>query len=102
MLERRGNIERPHQGTCQWIFGLPQYQNWCNLLLGLLWIKGNPGAGRSIIMLQLYDSLSSQRDLEHGYYLDFFFSARGAELQRTPVGMYRSLLNQISTQNMGI
>lgn len=102
MLERRNNIERPYQGTGQWIFEHQAYRDWCGRSSGLLWIKGNPGVGKSTIMSQLYDSLSSQRDSEHGFYLDFFFSARGAELQYTPVGMYRSLLNQIFDQNMAI
>lgn len=44
-------------------------------------------------MLFLHDKL--KRDVDHGIRLEFFFSARGTEMQRIPLGMLRSLLNQI-------
>lgn len=95
-------MDRAHHGTCQWIYNLTEYQNWCSQGSGLLWIKGNPGVGKSTIMSQLYDNLYTQRDPRHAIYLDFFFSARGAELQHTSLGMFRSLLNQIFDQNEDI
>ncbi|KAJ6115306.1 hypothetical protein N7486_001084 [Penicillium sp. IBT 16267x] len=37
----------------------------------------------------------TDHDETRGIQLDFFFSARGTEMQCTPLGMFRSLLNQI-------
>jgi hypothetical protein len=37
-----------------------------------------------------------------GIQLDFFFTARGTEMQRTPLGMLRSLLNQIFARDATI
>lgn len=46
-------------------------------------------------MAFLHDKLKTSQDGTPGIRLDFFFTARGTELQRTPLGMFRSLLNQI-------
>ncbi|KAJ5597341.1 hypothetical protein N7537_007425 [Penicillium hordei] len=96
MLDRRDNIEPCHTNTCQWILELDEYQSWRNQSCGLLWVKGKPGAGKSTLMAFLHDKLKESQDGIHGIIrLDFFFTARGTEMQRTPLGMLRSLLNQI-------
>ncbi|CAI7605614.1 unnamed protein product [Penicillium manginii] len=96
MLDRRDNIEPCHTNTCQWILELDEYQSWRNQSCGLLWVKGKPGAGKSTLMAFLHDKLKESQDDIHGSIrLDFFFTARGTEMQRTPLGMLRSLLNQI-------
>ncbi|CAG8229848.1 unnamed protein product [Penicillium salamii] len=46
-------------------------------------------------MIFLHGNLKSSQNNNHGIQLDFFFTARGTEMQRTPLGMFRSLLNQI-------
>lgn len=93
MLDRRDNIEPCHTRTCQWILELEKYKSWRSQSCGLLWIKGKPGAGKSTLMAFLHDRLKTLRDESQGIRLDFFFTARGTELQRTPLGMFRSLLN---------
>ncbi|KAJ5772329.1 hypothetical protein N7520_002858 [Penicillium odoratum] len=96
MLDRKDNIGACHTNTCQWILELEEYQSWRNQPCGLLWIKGKPGAGKSTLMVFLHDRLKRLEDRSQGVIrLDFFFTARGAEMQRTPLGMLRSLLNQI-------
>ncbi|CAI7636814.1 unnamed protein product [Penicillium manginii] len=96
MLDRRDNIEPCHTNTCQWILKLDEYQSWRNQSCGLLWVKGKPGAGKSTLMAFLHDKLKESQDGIHDIIrLDFFFTARGTEMQRTPLGMLRSLLNQI-------
>jgi hypothetical protein len=101
MFDRRGNIEAPHRQTCQWILDCDKYKQWRSQSSGLLWIKGNPGAGKSTLMSFLYGHICDKRSGDK-IYLDFFFSARGSELQRTPLGMLRSLLNQILGQDSSV
>ncbi|KAH6881171.1 hypothetical protein B0T10DRAFT_411340, partial [Thelonectria olida] len=36
--------------TCEWLLEDSQYQAWMNKPRGLFWIKGNPGAGKSVLM----------------------------------------------------
>ncbi|CAG8274418.1 unnamed protein product [Penicillium salamii] len=101
MLDRRDNIAPCHTDTCRWILDLDDFKNWKIQSRGLLWIKGKPGAGKSTLMAFLYGQLSEGRELKRrpdrdgSIRLDFFFSARGTELQHTPLGMLRSLLNQL-------
>ncbi|CAI7652513.1 unnamed protein product [Penicillium manginii] len=93
MLDRRDNIEPWHTNTCEWILELDEYQTWKGQPRGLLWIKGKPGAGKSTLMAFLFNHF--EQEGSQGLRLDFFFTARGTELQRTPLGMFRSLLRQI-------
>jgi ankyrin repeat protein len=93
MLERRDNIEPWHTNTCEWILELDEYQTWKSQPRGLLWIKGKPGAGKSTLMAFLFNHF--EQEVSQGLRLDFFFTARGTELQRTPLGMFKSLLRQI-------
>lgn len=93
MLDRRDNIEPCYTNTCQWILDLEEYQSWRSQSHGLLWIKGKPGAGKSTLMAFLHDKLQIPQDDRPDIRLDFFFTARGTEMQRTPLGMLRSLLN---------
>ena len=93
MLDRRDNIEPWHVNTCEWILELDEYLSWKSQPRGLLWIKGNPGAGKSTLMAFLFDHF--EQEAAQGIRLDFFFSARGTEMQRTPLGMFRSLLCQL-------
>ncbi|KAJ5659608.1 hypothetical protein N7507_006059 [Penicillium longicatenatum] len=95
MLARRENIEPCHTNTCQWILDSEKYQSWKRESRGLLWIKGKPGAGKSTLMAFLHGKLESLQNGSQGIQLDFFFTARGTEMQRTPLGMIRSLLNQV-------
>ncbi|KAJ5153798.1 uncharacterized protein N7500_009237 [Penicillium coprophilum] len=97
MLDRRDNIEQRHRTTCEWILELEEYKSWKSNSHGLLWIKGKPGAGKSTLMAYLHDEVWESQDSGNGngIQLDFFFTARGTDLQRRPLGMLRSLLNQI-------
>jgi ankyrin repeat protein len=95
MLDRRENVEPRHTNTCQWILDLEKYQSWISKSRGLLWIKGKPGAGKSTLMVFLHGKLKRLQNGKPGIQLDFFFTARGTEMQRTPLGMLRSLLNQL-------
>ncbi|KAL4874921.1 ankyrin repeat-containing domain protein [Aspergillus karnatakaensis] len=94
MLDRRNDIQAAHPTTCEWIFDLEKYNDWINAERGLLWIKGKPGAGKSTLMAVLYQKLKETNAIP-GTFLEFFFSARGVELQHTPLGMLRSLMCQL-------
>lgn len=60
----------------------------------MLWIKGKAGAGKSVIMKKILNTIQ-KRELPGFIVAAFFFNARGAELERNTMGMYRSLLYQI-------
>ncbi|KAF2025157.1 HET-domain-containing protein [Setomelanomma holmii] len=60
---------------------------------GLLWIKGKPGLGKSTLMKFAY--VHTRRKLKDSVVVSFFSNARGAELAKSTVGTYRSLLAQL-------
>lgn len=103
MRNRRLNVEPRHPRTCDWILDVTDYKQWVMRSQGLLWVKGKPGAGKSTVMVFLYDHFNNQAEQRSGQVariqLEFFYSARGTELQRTFDGMLRSLLHQLFSQD---
>ncbi|KAJ5972955.1 NACHT nucleoside triphosphatase [Penicillium vulpinum] len=102
MLQRREGIQRCHENTCQWILGLEKYNSWMNSSQALMWIKGKPGAGKSTLMSFLYNKFQESQGKSQGIQLEFFFTAGGTALQKTPLGMLRSLLNQLFLNDAAI
>lgn len=102
MLDRRDSIAQPHRNTCKWVLDLREYQTWRESASGMLWIKGKPGCGKSTLMSFLYRMFREEREGERTVCLDFFFTARGTELQHSLVGMLRSLLVQLLGQHPAV
>ena len=98
---RQHNIRSAHQNTCDWLFDTPQFRKWhrrkgLESFNGVLWIKAKPGAGKSTLMkhaLNYCRSLDSKRVIAA-----YFFNARGDVLEKTPLGMFRSLTYQLLDQ----
>ncbi|KAL3456230.1 hypothetical protein BJX64DRAFT_48158 [Aspergillus heterothallicus] len=96
--KRRSNITKEHARTCQWLLESPKFIQWLNDAEiahhhGVLWIKGKPGAGKSTLMNFALTHARSQMDGK--VHLSFFFHARGVELEKSTLGMYRALLWQL-------
>jgi ankyrin repeat protein len=92
------NIKNAHIKTCDWLFEQPEYKNWIHTSLssdynGFLWIKGKPAAGKSTIMKHAL--LQVRKTMPTATVISFFFNARGSILERSTLGMYRSLLLQL-------
>ncbi|CAH0015106.1 unnamed protein product [Clonostachys rhizophaga] len=95
-------IEKAHSKTCKWILQTQEYRDWTNpekasAHQGFLWMKGNPGTGKSTLMKFAYIEAKRRRK-KNNFIFSFFFNARGAPLERSTTGMYRSLLVQILEQ----
>ncbi|KAJ4855925.1 ankyrin repeats (3 copies) domain-containing protein [Trichoderma breve] len=95
---RQMTIKNAHAKTCRWLLHKSEYINWLDTAKisehrGFLWIKGKPGTGKSTLMkFALNSAKKTMRDKTIIY---FFFNARGEELEKSTVGMYRSLLLQL-------
>ncbi|KAL6798490.1 ankyrin repeat protein [Trichoderma sp. SZMC 28012] len=79
--------------TCEWLLDDSQYQAWMNRSRGLFWIKGNPGAGKSVLMKFAVTMMDHRKSGE--LVVSFFFHGRGAPLQKNPLGVFRALLNSM-------
>ncbi|KAH8689171.1 Pfs, NACHT and ankyrin domain protein [Talaromyces proteolyticus] len=97
---RKSTIESAHQKTCRWILSHPDYEAWLDPTKltqyhGFLWISGKPGAGKSTIMKFAYSTMKSKACSKNATTASFFFNARGEYLEKSIMGMHRSLLLQL-------
>ncbi|KAI5460968.1 Pfs, NB-ARC and ankyrin domain protein [Mariannaea sp. PMI_226] len=95
---RHMTIKNAHAKTCNWLLHTPQYLAWqdpskVDEHLGFLWIKGKPGTGKSTLMK--FALANTRQRLKESIIIAFFFNARGEELEKTTIGLYRSILLQL-------
>lgn len=95
---RHSTIYDPYQSTCEWLLEEPEYRDWLSVEKlpehhGFLWIKGKAATGKSTIMKFLLEA--TRMELPDSMVISFFFHARGVDLEKNSLGMYRSLLFQI-------
>src|SRR5271170_4120693 len=95
---RHATIKPAHAKTCKWLLSRSEYQDWLDPKKlsnhhGFLWIKGKPGTGKSTIMKFAF--ANAKKTMMDTTVISFFFNARGEELEKSTLGMYRSLLLQL-------
>ncbi|KAH8592557.1 ankyrin repeat-containing domain protein [Bisporella sp. PMI_857] len=95
MNYRRQDTKRAHENTCGWITCHQSYIDWLREGSGILWIKGKPGSGKSTLMEALLRDYEKQAVYKESIQLSFFFHGRGTALQKSRLGMFRSLLHQL-------
>ncbi|KAJ4020361.1 hypothetical protein NW761_014685 [Fusarium oxysporum] len=99
MVSRPTEIKTAAAGTCRWLLQHERYKTWESRDRSLLWIKGKPGSGKSTLLRYARDNVkASQKSKEKPLILSFFFNGRGTELQKTPEGLFRSLLCQLQSK----
>ncbi|KLU92426.1 hypothetical protein MAPG_11372 [Magnaporthiopsis poae ATCC 64411] len=87
--------------TCRWFLAKQEYRAWRDLKnqsddSTLLWIKGNPGTGKSTLMKFLFEETRGETKGDSlRITLSFFFRARGTIEEISTVYLYRSLLYQL-------
>lgn len=109
---RLHSIPAPHQGTLEWVFDDRQTDEggvleWLGNQRGenLFWITGRPGAGKTTLMKSLFrndrifDHLEAWSGHAPGITSGFFFWNCGTDLQRSKLGLLRSILSE-SLQDM--
>lgn len=95
---RRNEIKDVTDGTCAWLVKHEKYTTWLGQHRGLLWIKGKPGAGKSTLLKYALREANKRASRNKLVIASFFFHGRGASIQKSPRGMFRSLLHQILDQ----
>ncbi|CAG9998192.1 unnamed protein product [Clonostachys byssicola] len=98
-MERRWqDLEVAVDGTCTWIFENEAYRTWREFQdPRILWVKGIPGSGKSILLKHVLTKNHLSGSSEEGsvIILSCFFHNRGSSLQKTRLGLYQSLLYQL-------
>lgn len=92
---RRYDIADPSNTTCIWLSKHQTYLKWFNEPQGLLWIKGNPGVGKSTLVKHTYEVAERSRN-ETTIFAAYFFHGRGSLIQKSSLGLFRSLLHQLT------
>ncbi|OWT42488.1 ankyrin repeats (3 copies) domain-containing protein [Pochonia chlamydosporia 170] len=96
MDSRFHDIEDAAVGTCKWLSEHKAYKDWAASNQALLWIKGKPGSGKSTLLRYTRNHAMEAPNIgEEASILSFFFHGRGSELQKTQLGLFRSLLYQL-------
>ncbi|OJI98667.1 hypothetical protein ASPVEDRAFT_125849, partial [Aspergillus versicolor CBS 583.65] len=101
MDSRHATIKMAHAKTCRWLMNCQKHQDWLNPECfdqhhGFFWIKGKPGAGKSTLLKFAFSQ--ARKRMGDVNIVSFFFNARGEALEKTVLGMYRSLLWQLLEQ----
>ena len=94
------SIEAAHPKTCEWLVHHSSYIEWLHPTAlaqhhGFLWIIGKPGVGKSTIMKFAYERMRTDAQSKSTVTASFFFNVRGAHLEKSIAGIYRSLLLQL-------
>jgi ankyrin repeat protein len=104
MHSRENDIADATDDTCAWLLRHPEYTTWLGRDRELLWIKGKPGAGKSTLLRHALRDAKLRADdkacapADKLVVASFFFHARGSPMQKSPLGMFRSLLHQVLCQ----
>ncbi|KPI40928.1 Vegetative incompatibility protein HET-E-1 [Cyphellophora attinorum] len=96
---RQQNVRDAQHDTCKWFLEHPAVVKWNQQEevgdhRGFLWLRGNPGTGKSTIMKFAHQHYLGARP-NGEVVISFFFNARGAMNEKTTHGMWMSLLYQL-------
>jgi ankyrin repeat protein len=92
---RRETVKVAIANTCEWILDHPACAKWLELEHKFFWIKGKPGAGKSVLIRYLDQHITQRLWKSHAIGLYFYFNARGGQLEKSFLGLYRSMLVQL-------
>lgn len=104
MKAREADIRAPVASTCTWLMENAIYRIWrrrerLETHQGLLFIKGHPGSGKSTLMKAVLNQVLSELSGSKSLVASYFFDARRSGLAQSPLGLYRSLVYQITKAN---
>ncbi|KAK3331681.1 hypothetical protein B0T19DRAFT_397518 [Cercophora scortea] len=100
MYRRKAAIGLPTENTCDWLLNHAVFRSWLDRTRveksqGFLCIKGKPGAGKSTILKTISAKVASEGKAQGFSVVTYFFNAKGTELERSRLGLLRSLAYQI-------
>lgn len=103
MNARESNIEPAVNDTGNWLLESADFQDWARRKRldqhhGFFWIKGNPGSGKSTLIKKVYANMKANSSDPSSIITAFFFNARGSDVERSPTGLFRTLLHSLCQQ----
>ena len=100
MYARESVIEQAVQNTGNWLLKSQNFHDWIHRTRlqehrGFFWIQGNPDSGKSTLMKKIYSHVKASPQDPSSVLAAFFFNARGNELEKSPTGLFRTLLHKL-------
>ena len=94
---RESIVEEALQDTGNWLLENWDFQDWRQRKKlqehrGFFWIQGNPGSGKSTLIKKIYSHVTACEKDVSSVVAAFFFNARGSEVEKSPMGLLRTLL----------
>ena len=80
------------QGTCEWIKSHPRFQSWMRGDARLLWIRGGPGKGKTMMSVYLTEEIATEQPQNFAY----FFCISQDMQRNNACAVLRGLLWQIT------
>ncbi|KAF5657827.1 nb-arc ankyrin domain-containing protein [Fusarium denticulatum] len=103
---RYETLGSPAEQTCHWLFDDENFQDWLSgrnkeRHQGLIWIKGKPGSGKSMLMGEAFRRATQRQEKAPApsQTAAFFFNGKGDELEHSAVGLFRSLIYQLCSKH---
>ncbi|KAI9686132.1 MAG: hypothetical protein M1822_003787, partial [Bathelium mastoideum] len=95
---RQNDVAPAHPDTCDWLFETTEFCKWRDRVdlvdhNGVLWLKGKPGAGKSTLMKHALEYC--KQEFGDQLVVAYFFNARGEQLEKTALGLLRSIVYQL-------
>ncbi|KAF8133974.1 hypothetical protein EV363DRAFT_1214661, partial [Boletus edulis] len=81
--------------TCKWLFDTTQYKMWRDGESGSFWLRGKPGAGKSVLVSSVIDSFKNDPGRRKGEILTFFYCDFRNERSTNSAEVMRSILSQL-------
>ena len=107
MHSREGRVELAAQNTGDWLLDDKDFQDWAQRKRldehhGFFWIQGKPGSGKSTLIKKAYSHLQDLSRDPTSIIAAFYFNARGSETEKSPAGLFRTLLHSLFQQLSGL
>ncbi|ORY13816.1 hypothetical protein BCR34DRAFT_456125, partial [Clohesyomyces aquaticus] len=97
---RHAQIAKAHKKTFEWIYN-SSFGNWLRSGEGIFWLSGKPGSGKSTLFKYLVSNELTEITLRKWagskklFVPKYFFWKSGTELQRSMLGLLRTLLFEV-------
>ncbi|KAF5575081.1 uncharacterized protein FSUBG_13957 [Fusarium subglutinans] len=102
---RYETLGAPAEQTCHWLLDNENFRDWLSgrdqeRHQGLIWIKGKPGSGKSMLMGEAFRRAAQRQEKAPApsQTAAFFFNGKGDDLEHSVVGLFRSLIYQLCSK----
>ncbi|VUC24073.1 unnamed protein product [Clonostachys rosea] len=90
------------KASYRWILEDESFKSWCENAEPLLWIKGNPGKGKTMLLCGLIDELSIANLPHHGRLVSYFFCQATDSNLNNALAVLRGLIYTIVRQDRAL